>query len=79
MRSTDAIRFMLKRPKVIEKHHGSNFTRIATLEARATKRVHFSVIFLTFIFFLYAFVLGTYKCTCTCMCLYVWGPLVKKT
>ena len=48
-------------PKDVGERHGRNLTRIATLEARASKSVSLSVLFfLPFMFFLFAFALGEF-------------------
>jgi hypothetical protein len=66
MTSVDSLsstfRHIIKGAKNVGERHGSNLTRIATLEARAAKRVSFSVLFfLPFMFALYAFVLGEFN------------------
>ena len=63
MTSVDSIgstfKHIIKGAKNVGERHGSNLTRIATLEARAAKRVGFGVLlFLPFMFSLYAFGLG---------------------
>ena len=58
-RSLDALgrhEFKVTGPR---EYHGSNLTRIATLEARASKRANLGVlVFLPFMFFIFAFMLG---------------------
>ena len=65
MTSVDTIgstfRMFLTGPKDTGERHGSNLTRIATLEARASKSVSLSILFfLPFMFFLFAFVMGEF-------------------
>ena len=63
MTSVDSLsstfKHIIKGAKNVGERHGSNLTRIAALEARASKRVSMSVLFfLPFMFALYAFTLG---------------------
>ena len=56
---SSTFKHIIKGAKNVGERHGSNLTRIAALEARASKRVSLGVLFfLPFMFALYAFVLG---------------------